>query len=482
MKRLTGMDAGFLYMETPSLHMHTLKMSIFDKPEGYEPTFEEMKETIGRRLALLPPFRRRVKEVPFHFHHPVWIEDPHFDLDYHVRRVVLPSPGTRRQLDDAVADIAGLSLDRSRPLWRLHIFEGLEDGSTAVLIKVHHAVADGVAASALLANALSTSPDDLDDPVDPHWRPESVPSNTQLLYDALGDHVRQVLDLPRLLIKTMQRIWNLLAHKVRSTQSSPLPLIHTPQTSFNGALTPHRSFATTSIPFADVREVKNEFGVTVNDVVLALVSGALRSYLLDRGELPDWPLIAGVPVSADTDAIPRLAGNRVSNLFTTLATDEKDPLVRLRNIHEVTAEAKVLQRLLGPDTLGEWVQYTPPSPYTWIMRQYSGHRIADRHRPPMNLVVSNVPGPRDPLYIAGTELKEIYSVGPILEGIGLNVTVWSYCSTLYVGVIGCRELIPDTHLITDGMHAALDELLGLARGTVKRGPKTGVAASDGPVW
>lgn len=347
MKRLTGLDAGFLYMETPSLHMHTLKMAVFEKPEGYQPTFEEMRETIGRRLSLLPPFRRRMMEVPLHFHHPVWIEDPHFDIDYHVRRVVLPSPGTRRQLDDAVADIAGLSLDRSRPLWRLHIFEGLEDGSTAVLIKVHHAVADGVAASALLANALSTSPDDIDDPVDPRWRPESVPSNTQLLYDAMGDHVRQFLDLPRLLIRTLRRVWNLLLHRFRSTQRSPLPLVHTPQTSFNAALTPHRSFATTSIPFSDVREVKNEFGVTVNDVVLALVSGALRSYLADRGELPDWSLVAGVPVSADTDAIPRLAGNRVSNMFTTLATDEEDPLVRLRIIHDVTVEAKELQRLLG---------------------------------------------------------------------------------------------------------------------------------------
>lgn len=482
MQRLTGLDAGFLYMETPSLHMHTLKMAVFDPPDGYQPTFEEMRETIGRRLALLPPLRRRMVEVPLHFHHPVWIEDPHFDLDYHVRRVVLPAPGTRRQLDEAVADIAGLSLDRSRPLWRLHIFEGLEDGKTAVLIKVHHAVADGVAASALLANALSTSPDDMADPVDVGWRPESIPSNSQLLYDAMGDHVDQVFQLPKLLIKTLRRILSLLAHRWKTSQRSPLPLVHTPHTSFNAALTPHRSFSTTAIPFSLVREVKNEFGVTVNDVVLALVSGAIRSYLLDRGELPAWPLIAGVPVSADSDPLPRLGGNRVSNLFTTLATDQEDPLVRLRTIHDVTDEAKEVQRLIGADTLGEWVEYTPPSPYSWIMRQYSRRRLANRHRPPMNLIVSNVPGPREPLYIAGTQLQEIYSVGPILEGIGLNITVWSYCSTLYVGVLGCREAIPDTHLITEGMHHALDELVGLARGTIRRGHKTGVAATEGPVW
>lgn len=476
MKRLTGLDAGFLYMETPSLHMHTLKMAVFDPPPGYEPTFEEMRETIGRRLALLPPLRRRMVEVPLRLHHPVWIEDPDFDLDYHVRRVVLPSPGTRRQLDEAVGDIAGLALDRNRPLWRLHIFEGLEDGSTAALVKVHHAVADGVAASFLLANALATSPDDLSEPDDGGWMPEEVPSNRQLLSDALKDHVRQALDLPSLLIRTFQRIWSLLMHRRATRQRSPLPLVHTPNTSFNSALTPHRSFATTSFAFEEIRTVKNAFGVTVNDVVLALVGGSLREYLAERDELPDWPLIAGVPVSADTNAIPRLAGNKVSNMFTTLATDEPDPLARLRTIHEVTAEAKEVQRLIGADTLAAWVQYTPPGAYSWVMRQYSRRRIADHHRPPMNAVVSNVPGPREPLYIAGAPLKEIYSVGPILEGIGLNITVWSYCDKVYVGVIACREAMPDAHAITEGMRRALDELVQLAGRPAMVGSGTGLAS------
>lgn len=463
MERLSGLDAGFLYMETPSLHMHTLKMAVFDPAPGDGRTFEQMRDQIGRRLSLLPPFRRRLVEVPLHFHHPVWIEDPDFDLDYHVRRVVLPSPGTRRQLDEAVGDIAGLSLDRDRPLWRLHIFEGLDDGSIAVLIKIHHAVADGVAASALLANAMVTSPDQPDVAAGEDWSPEAVPSSRRLMTDALRDHVRQLLHLPGLLLRTMRRIWALLAHRRATDKRTPLPMLHTPNTSFNSSLTPHRSFATTSLAFEQVREVRRRYSVTVNDVVLALVGGALRTYLLNGDELPDWPLVAGVPVSADTDAIPRLGGNRVSNMFTTLATDQADPIARLKTIHEVTGEAKEVQRLLGPDTLADWVQYTPPSPYSWVIRQYSGRRLADRHRPPINVVVSNVPGPREPLFVAGAPLREIYSVGPILEGIGLNVTVWSYCDRLYVGVLACREAMPDAHPITDGMRAALDELVTLAR-------------------
>jgi diacylglycerol O-acyltransferase len=241
-------------------------------------------------------------------------------------------------------------------------------------------------------------------------------------------------------------------------------MLNTPRTSFNGSLTPRRSFVTTSFATRDVRAIREAFDCTVNDVVLAIVSGALRSYLLDRHELPAVSLVAGVPVAADPSE-QRLGGNRVSNLFTSLATDEADPVRRLRRIHEVTAEAKQLQHLLGRETLGDWVQYTPPRPWAWFMRQYSRRHIADRHPPAINLVVSNVPGPAAPLYAAGAELKELYSVGPVLEGIGLNITVWSYLDRFYVGVLACRDEVPQPSLITDSMLAALLELATAAAQT-----------------
>lgn len=479
MQRLSGLDAGFLYMETPSLHMHTLKVAVLaPPPEGALP-FEEMRAEIGRTLPRLPPLRRRLVEVPLRFHHPVWIDDPDFDLEYHVRRVVLPPPGDRRALEAAIGDLAGLPLDRDRPLWRMHVFEGLADGRLAVLVKIHHAVADGAAASALLANAMQVAGEPAPgEPPSEVWRPEPVPAASRLLADAFVDHLHQLAGLPGLLRRTVRGVAGLRTHRREAGVRPPLPVLHTPRTPFNTALTPHRAFATATVALDDARAVKQAFGVTLNDVVLAMVAGALRGMLLEWGELPDRPLVAGVPVAADPvtgpagaagsaaaaggarPSGPRLAGNRVSNLFTTLATDMADPVARLRAIHRVTAEAKVQQRLLGADTFAAWVQYTPPGPFSWVVRQWSRRRIADRMRPPINLVVSNVPGPVRQLEAAGARLDEIYSVGPVLEGIGLNVTVWSYRDRLHVGVLSCREALPEPAALAGRMGPALAELVG----------------------
>jgi diacylglycerol O-acyltransferase len=447
-------------METPTLHMHTLKIALLDRPPGDALPFAGLRDAVQSRLPLLPPFRRRVVDVPFGFHHPVWIEDPDFDLDYHVRRVVLPSPGDRHQLEEVIADIASVPLDRRRPLWRMHVFDGLDDDRIAVLVKIHHAVADGMASAALLANVMSEAPEDQSLPVDT-WRPEAIPSRRTLLLDAFRDHLSQLRDLPGLVRRTSCNVRALVRHRHQSSVATPFPIFSTPRTSFNGALTPRRSFVTTSLAAARVRAVSETYGVTKNDVVLAIVSGSLRGYLLDRHELPAASLVAGVPVAADNTQT-RLVGNRVSNLFTSLATDEADPVRRLRVIHDITAEAKQLQHLLGRETLGDWMQYMPPRPWAWFMRQYSGRRIADHHPPAINLVVSNVPGPVVPLYAAGAELRELYSVGPVLEGIGLNVTVWSYLERLYVGLLACRHQVAEPRLITEGMHGALDELAAAA--------------------
>ena len=466
MERLTGLDASFLYNETPTLHMHTLKYTILDVstvPGGYD--FERFQHELERRLHLLPPFRRRVVEVPGRIHHPVWIEDPDFDVSYHVRRIGVPPPGGREQMDAVIADIASWPLDRSRPLWEIWMLEGLEGGRVGFLAKIHHTVADGVAAAAMLANVMATSAEE-DDPPPPaeEWRPESMPSRRRLLLDALRDLLLLVARLPALLRRTVSGIRRVAQHRKQAEVATPRPILDTANTPFNGALTPHRSFATSTLPLADLKEAKSAFGVTVNDIVLAMVSGSLRAWLEKRDALPSRALVAGVPVSTDDpDAIKRLGGNKVSNMFTTLATDVADPVERLQAIHRVTSAAKEMHNILGADMLADWSEYTPPRPYSWFMRQYSRFGLAERHRPPINLVVSNVPGPREPLYVAGGKMEGIYSVGPILEGIGLNVTVWSYQSALHVGVLGCREHWDDLHVVSDGMGAALDELVALAR-------------------
>jgi diacylglycerol O-acyltransferase len=474
-ERLTGIDAGFLYMETPTLHMHTLKISIVDPataPGGY--SFARVGEVLGERLHLLPPFRRRLVEVPGGVHHPLWVEDPGFDLAHHLHRAEIAAPGGPRQLGELISDIASRQLDRRYPLWELWVVEGLEHGHIGFVAKIHHAAADGVAAAAMLANLLEDAADEggrrtqaADEgpvvPPEARWRPEPIPPPTERLVDALLDLLRSLASLPGLLRRTASGLAAVVRRRRSGALSPPLPF-STPRTSFNRALTPNRWFAMTSLPLEEVKAVRLAFDVTVNDVVLALCAGAVRRYLDERGELPDRPLLAGVPVSAGAppagpEGRPgRLSGNKVSNLFTSLRTDIADPVARLRAIHDVTQAAKEVQDALGADLLIDWSEVTPPRIFSAWMRLYSRLRLADRHRPPINLVISNVPGPRQPLHIAGGRLLDIYSMGPILEGIGLNVTVWSYVDRLGFGLVACRETMPDLWDVADHLHDALSEL------------------------
>ncbi len=465
MQRLSGLDAGFLYMETRTLHMHTLKVAVVDPstvPGGY--TFERFKEVLEERLHLLPPFRRRLVMVPLGLHHPLWIEDAGFDLDDHVGRIGVPPPGTRREMDEMISLIASTQLDRDRPLWQIWVLEGLEGGQVGFVAKIHHCAADGVAACALLANLMSIDPD-LGPPAPPSqpWLPEEPPAPLQLATDALQEHAQSLGGLPGLLRRTTKGVRHALRSRRELGSVPPQPTVDLPRTSFNRSLTPHRVFATTSLPLDEAKRVKDAFGVTLNDVVLGLVAGSLRAYLDARFERLSKPLVAGIPVSTDKpEEMGRLGGNRVGNVFTSLRTDLDDPVARLHAISEVTKQANVVGNSLGVEMLADWVEFTPPGPLAWFTRASSRFGSADHHRPPVNLVVSHVPGPREPRYVAGARLAELYSVGPVLEGIGLNITVRSYVDRLHVSALACKESVPQPHRITDGLHHALAELGALA--------------------
>ena len=471
MERLTGLDAGFLYMETPALHMHTLKIAVIDPsdiPGGY--TFTRFKEVLEQRLHLLPPFRRRIVEVPMRLHHPVWIEDENFDLSLHVRHVGCPVPGGMSEFAELVSDIASRQLRRDRPLWEIWVIEGLEESKIAFVAKIHHSVADGIAAASLLANVA----DDLQGAAEtqtptpsPGWRPEAAPAKWQLFKDAARDLAPELKGLPRLLSRTLRNMLAVRRKRKDEDLTPPLPF-DTPKTRFNKALTPHRLFTMSTLSLVDVKTVKNAFDVSVNDVVLAIVAGALRRYLEERHELPDRPLVAGVPVSTAADP-ERLGGNKVSNMFTALRTDIADPVERLRAIHDVTKAAKEFHNVLGSEMLRDWSEITPPRPFAWFMRFYSRRGYASRHRPPINLVVSNVPGPPTPLTIADARIVAIYSMGPILEGIGLNVTVWSYVDSLNFGIVTCPEFAPDLGSLTDALG---DELAELVKRSVRHSPSS----------
>jgi diacylglycerol O-acyltransferase len=462
MERLSGLDAGFLHQESPTVHMHTLKIAVLDPstvPGGY--TFDRFREELGRRLHLLPPFRRRLVDVPLGVHDPMWADDPDFDIDRHIRSRLAPAPGTGREMDAVIAEIASHPLPRDRPLWETTVIEGLEGGRVAFVTKIHHAVADGVAAAELLANVTSAVPDSpVAAPVESRGdrRGERLPSRMALFRVGLLARLRMLLRFPRLLRRTLHNLVAVARRRRAPGVNAPRPVIDAPVTPFNRSLTATRVFATGGVDLDRLRSVRSRLGVTVNDVLLAMVTGALRSHLSRHDALPDAPLVAGVPVSTDEpEGVHRLGGNRVSNLFTALPTEEPDPVERLRRIHEVTKEAKVVQNLLGADMLADWSDFTG-RPYGWVMRQYTRSRVADRGRPMINLVVSNVPGPREHLYVAGARIDGIYSVGPILESVGLNVTAWSYADRLNVSMLACADHIADLHPVIAGLEPSLAEL------------------------
>lgn len=460
MQRLTGLDASFLYLETANNHMHVGSVGIFDPstvPGGY--SFEKAKALVEQRLPVLPPFRRRLVTIPFELHHPLWIEDPDFDLDYHVRRAGLPSPGSPAELAELAADFMSRPLDRNHPLWELVVVEGLEHGHVAVLSKVHHAAIDGVSGAELVVNLLDLTPEprQIEAPEEP-WRPDRVPTDVEKLAYALASLARQPVRAAKAVRRTTLAALNLRQRNRRPDVNPPPAPFSAPRTPLNTAITPHRRFAFASVPLSEVKAVKNTFGATVNDVVLALCAGTLRRYLLGHDALPADPLVAMVPISVRGEDEKGAMGNRVSAMLTRLATDVADPAERLRAIAAATAAAKEQDKAIGAETLMDWAEFAAPALAARAARLYSRMKAADRHRPLFNVVISNVPGPPFPLYCAGMRLVAYYPMGPIFDGIGVNITVMSYQDSMDFGLLACRETIPDVATLADGLHVSMEEL------------------------
>jgi diacylglycerol O-acyltransferase len=480
MERLSGQDAYFLYRETPTAHMHTLKLAVCDAPAGRP--FDQIVKNVEKYLHLLPVLRHRVVPVPLGFHHPVWIEDPDFDVSHHVRRVGLPAPGGSRELDEVVSEIASHQLDRSRPLWELWMIDGLAGGRIAYLLKLHHAFADGSATAELILNSAARVRDEEPPPVEAPYVAEAYPSRWRLLVDAMRDHIRQLVRLPGLLLRSLRNVRALMTHQQSAEIVTPSPF-ESARTPFNRALSARRIFVTTSLSLDECKRVKNAFGVTLNDVLLGLAAGAMRRYLKTHGQ-PDPPALStSIPVGADAPGSrPRLYGNRVSFLQTRLRCDLEDPVERLRATSAQTGAAKQVLEHLGKNTMRDWMEYLPPLPYTALRRLQARLRLADLMPSPANLVVSNVAGPREHLFWSGTRMDELYSVGPLSEGIGLNITVWSYSGRLSCGLLACRDAAPDLEQVAEGMHDELHELLACAdeKADEKANEKADERAEQGP--
>lgn len=465
--RMRGADAGFLYMETPAMHMHTLKMAIVDPSPDM--TFDNLVKATFFRLRRMPALRRTVVPVPFALNHPVLVTQRRLDPERHFFRHDIGagngSSGSMRDFERTVGEIASTPLMRDVPLWEVHLCEGFADGKVGIVGKIHHALADGLAANAMLANIMDVTSAELrPDFVSDANQGSDVPARGLLVRTALRDAIVQLLIIPGLLVRTVKALTRMLGYRRRESEGVPVPVKDTPRVSFNGPLTPRRSFATVSLPIADLKAVRQRHqsipDLTLNDVVLAVTSGALRRWLQAHGERPTSSLTAGVPVGMDAVGSDlRLSGNNVSNMFTTLATDIDDPAERLRVISATARHAKIMNQHLGT-SLVEWSQFTPPAPVAAFVRAYSRHRGARFHAAPFSAIVSNVPGPRERLKVGGAHLADVFSVGPLIEGIGLNVTVWSYTDRMNFSLLACPDLLPDVDVLASYFPAALAELLG----------------------
>jgi diacylglycerol O-acyltransferase len=480
-RQLTSLDAQFLALETNRQAGHVGGLAILDpatRPGGAL-ACADIKALLEERLPLLPPFRWKLVEVPFGLDYPYWIEDPDFDLDFHVREIALVAPGSQAQLTEQVARIFSRPLDRARPLWELYLVHGLEAGHTAVLTKIHHALIDGLSGAEIMGLLLDTAPEGRDDLPPP---PEGdvngareAPGQWEMLArGVLGVPrypLRALRSLPRALPNvsetgalgnlpgagTIGGIADRLQRTITRQPALPRPKFEAPKTTFNGRVSPHRRFAFGEMGLDEVKDVKNVYGVTVNDVVVSICAGAVRRWLIEHDELPATPLVAQIPVSVRTGEQVGTYGNRILLMSVPFHTDIEDPVERLKTTHDSLADMKERHRALPAELLQDANHFIPPAVFHRAAR-LTFRLSTGVGRPAWNLVVSNVPGPQFPLYMAGARLVANYPVSVITDGMGLNITVMSYDGRMDYGIVADRDQMPDVDRLMGWLQDELDAL------------------------
>ena len=485
MQQLSGLDNAFLIMEAGGQLGHVGSLIVFDTAGLGGHSFRDaLEETLERRLSQLLPYRRRLVEVPFELDRPFWIEDPNFDLDFHLRHIAVPPPGDDQQLSELVARIHARALDRGRPLWEVYVNEGLANGRVALYPKIHHCTIDGASGTEMMRVLLDRTPRPETEPPGEPWKPEAVPTTAEMLARGVAGLVLTPARIAGTLFRTARSLWESsealgavantlgldklplaggwLARQAPQVDADPIPQTPAPRTPWNRTITPHRRFAFFSLPLADFKHVKTAFGTTLNDVVMAVSGSALRRYLESKRALPSEPLKAMVPVSVRAESEKHDYTNRVTQVVAELATEIADPVVRLRRIHNAMKSAKRMQQATPATLLTDWTEVATPALLAQAARIAARTKVMDRLNPPFNVVISNVPGPREPLYCGGAQMQTYYPVSAIADGQGMNITVTSYRDHLDFGIIACRELVPDVWRFKDLFAESLEELVKAA--------------------
>ena len=468
MKQLSGIDTSFLRVETGTVHGHVGGVMVLDPSTADGPfTVERLRAFIGERLHLLDQFRLIAVEVPFQLDHPYWVEVPEVDLEYHVKAMALPSPGTDRQLAAQCAWIAARQLDRRRPLWEVYLIEGLADGRVGIQSKLHHAAFDGAATMKLLQLLLDMEPTPGEiPPPDPDRVVPPPPSPEEMFTRGWMGMLRRPEELMRSQMRLLQAMagtgesdsGEVLKRSVdmlnKSTRTAP-------KTPFNRPITEHRAWSFGTLPLAAVKRIKNAHGCTVNDVVMALCAGMLRRWLIDHNALPDQPLLALVPVSTRTGGDAQEMGNQIGGMIVELPTNLAEPLGRLLAARDTMRPAKEQFKAVPAALMQDLAHFTGPAAAEFTARATSFLRPGFDMQVPFNVCISNVPAPRTPVYYAGAEVKTMYPLSMISDGMGMNITLHGYCDWLDFGILVSPELVPDVWSLIGYLRDELQELLAV---------------------
>jgi diacylglycerol O-acyltransferase len=455
--RLTGLDSSFLHLEDGATHMHVAGVAIL---EGRAPTYDELIEHILSRLHLIPRYRQRLAFVPFGQGRPVWVDDPHFNVAFHVRHTALPSPGGDEQLKRLCGRIFSQALDRSRPMWELWLVEGLADDRFALLFKTHHALVDGISGVDIATVLFDTSPEPARVAPERERAPRPLPTDAQLLADALLERATAPAEIVRSLraaLRGPRQVAGKLAGAVYGLGAIARAGLQTaPPSPLNVRIGPHRRFTWVRADLQQFKDVKNTLGGTVNDVVLAAVAGALGRYLRRRDEPVDGTVLrAMVPVSVRADVERGALGNRVAAMWAGLPIGEADPITRLQTISAEMSGVKESGQAIGAQVLTELTGFAPPT----IMAQAA--RVS-AHQRLFNLVVTNVPGPQFPLYMLGRRLQEMFPMVPLAANQALGVAIMSYDGQLSFGLNADYDALRDVESLADDLTEAIAELLRAA--------------------
>ncbi len=477
MDQLGGLDAAFLSCETPGMHMHVCAMLVLDPSTMDGDPHDNVRSMLLGGIDKLDLMRKRLITVPLGISRPYWVDDPEFDIDRHLHRAQLGPHGDDRALAAVLSDIASRPLRRDRPLWEVWVVEGLDHGHVALAAKMHHATVDGIEGVSMMGRLFDfgvpagVSKNGRSEKTAP-WEPERMPGRIGMLRRGVASRLGVPVEVARLVPPTVSRLgataWKMGTRR-RGAPGTVTPFT-APRTSFSATLTPARAIAFTDVSLTDAKAVKEAFGVKVNDVVTAMVGGALRRYLEEHHELPDRPLVAAEPVSVHgrTGAVKGVT--KLSVLFSTLGTDVEDPVERLVAVATANARAKEVSGSMGADTFTRWAGQAWPNAMALGARLYSSLHVAQCHPVVYNVLLSNVAGPPFDLYMAGARALGVYTFGPITDGAGLNVTVISTADRIGVGIVACPDHVTDVWELADAVPGALDELTAAAR-RVRAGAK-----------